>query len=302
MHLRRFLMFSLLAVVLGATVAGGGYWAYWNFYARWRPVTIVKNQAEIQKLLDAAGAVSPGRTGPWLYMITYRACAPCARYQREEFPKLAEANVDTRVIAYARADREGLSQSTAAERATVAELWINRSWPLYLQWMSVPRQQWSAPGVHPADGDIARSAVVDASRQFTDKLEPYLKANGLGSEYPLLIWRDPEGYLKACACADRRSYAFIRHDLGVADETPSIIALPRPDIQPETAAPAEPPLEASPAPPPPRPNVRDPLATPARPIPYQPGQTPPPAQAQPAQPQPRGNQPPPKNDSSNIFY
>ena len=142
MRLRRFLMFSLLAVVLGASVAGGGYWAYWNFYARWRPVTIVKNQADIQKLLDAAGAVSPGRTGPWLYMITYRACAPCARYQREEFPKLAEANVDTRVIAYARPDREGQTQSTAAERATVAELWINRDWNLYLKWMAAPRQTW----------------------------------------------------------------------------------------------------------------------------------------------------------------
>ena len=53
MRLRLFLMFSLLAVVLGASVAGGGYWAYWNFYARWRPVTIVKNQADIQKLASA---------------------------------------------------------------------------------------------------------------------------------------------------------------------------------------------------------------------------------------------------------
>ncbi|MBX7248611.1 MAG: alanine and proline-rich secreted protein Apa [Caulobacteraceae bacterium] len=304
MQLRRFLLFSLLAVVLGASVAGGGYWAYWNFYARWRPVTIVKNQAEIQKLLDAAGAVSPGRTGPWLYMITYRACAPCARYQREEFPKLAEANVDTRVIAYARPDKEGLAQSTAPERATVAELWINRSWPLYLQWMAVPRQQWSAPGVRPADGDIARTAVVDASRQFTDKLEPYLKANGLGSEYPLLIWRDRDGYLKACACADRRSYAFIRHDLGVADETPSIIAVPRPETQPELAPPVEAPADSAPVAPRPRPAARDPLATPARPIPYQPGGSTPSTSAPAQSPPPanRGNQPPPKNDSDNIFY
>ena len=306
MHLRRFLLFSLLAVVLGATVAGGGYWAYWNFYARWRPVTITKNQADIQQLLFASGAVSPQRTGPWLYMITYRACAPCARYQREEFPKLAEANVDTRVIIFARPDREGLSQSTAAERATVAELWINRDWNLYLQWMAVPRQQWSVPGLRPADGDIARTAVVDASRQFTDKLEPFLKANGLGSEYPLLIWRDREGYLKACACADRRSYSFVRHDLGVADETPTIIALPQREPEPEAAPPAAdtvPPPAASPAAP--RTRGRDPLATPSRPIPYQPGGSPPPAAPAPAQPSGppvKGSQPDKPNDSSNIFY
>lgn len=301
MRLRRFLLFSLLAVVLGASVAGGGYWAYWNFYARWRPVTIVKNQADIQKLLDAAGAVSPGRTGPWLYMITYRACAACARYQREEFPKLAEANVDTRVIAYARPDREGQTQSTAAERATVAELWINRDWNLYLKWMAAPRQTWAAPDLRPADGDIARTAVVDASRQFTDKIEPFLKANGLGTEYPLLIWRDRDGFLKACACSDRRSYAFIRHDLGVADEMPSLIATPQPDTTPDLAPPAE---DVVPVPTAPRaPAPRDPLALPAHPIPYQPGGTPPSAQpARPAQPPVKGSQPDKPADSANIFY
>jgi len=302
MQLRRFLMFSLLAVVLGASVAGGGYWAYWNFYARWRPVTITKNQADIQKLLFASGAVSPQRTGPWLYMITYRACAECARYQREEFPKLAEANVDTRVIIFARPDKEGLSQSSGPERATVAELWINRDWNLYLQWMAVPRQQWSAPGVRPADGDIARTAVVDASRQFTDRIGPYLKANGLGSEYPVLIWRDREGYLKACACADRRSYAFIRHDLGVADETPTLIALPQPQPEPPAAPAVDETTVAEPAAPR-GPAPRNPLALPAHPIPYQPGGTPPPAQpAQPAQPPAKGSQPQKPNDSSNIFY
>lgn len=298
MRLRRFLLFSLLAVVLGALVAGGGYWAYWNYYARWRPVTIVKDQAEIQKLLEAAGAVAPQRTGAWLYMISYRACAPCARYQREEFPKLAEANVDTRVIVFARPDREGVSQSTAAERATVAELWINRDWNLYLNWMAQPRQAWTAPGVRPSDGDIARTAVVDASRQFVDKLTPLLKGNGLGGEYPLLIWRDRDGYLKACACADRRSYAFIRHDLGVADETPSLISLPRPDPAPAPLTEPEPAAPAAPAAP--RPAPRDPLATPSEPIPYDGKGRP--AQKAPAGPPAPGSQPDRPSDSSEIFY
>ena len=299
MRLRRFLLFSLLAVVLGASVAGGGYWAYWNFYARWQPVTIVKDQAEIQKLLESAGAVSPQRTGPWLYMITYRACAPCARYQREEFPKLAEANVDTRVIVYARPDREGVSMSTPAERSTVAEMWINpdRSWNLYLQWMAVPRREWGAPGVKPSDGDIARTAVVDASRQFIEKLTPLLKGNGLGTEYPLLIWRDRDGYLKACACADRRSYAFVRHDLGVADETPSLIALPKPEPLPEPAPAPE--IAPPPAAPANRPAPRDPLATPSQPIPYDGKQRPAPKGD--GQPVP-GSQPQKPSDSSEIFY
>jgi len=296
MRLRRFLMFSLLAVILGATVAGVGYWAYWNYYARFRPVTIAKHQAEIQKLLDQAGWVSPQRSGPWIYMITYRACAECARYQREEFPKLAEANVDTRVIPYVRPDREGLSLSTAAERSTVAELWINRSWPLYLEWMATPRQQWAAPALKPADADIARTAVVDASRQFTAKLEPLLKANGLGSGYPILIWRDRDGFLKACACSDRRTYHFIREDLGVADEAPSFISLPgpepQPDVLPEPEAPAAAPAVRAPAP--------DPLATPAQPIPYN-GKAQPLPPGKKGEPAP-GTQPQRPADSSNIFY
>jgi len=298
MRLRQFLMFSLLAVVIGAVIAGVGYWAYWNYYARWRPVTIDKDQAEIQKLLDAAGYASPQRTGPALYMISYRACAPCARYQREEFPKLAEANVDTRVIVFARPDREGASQSTAAERATVAELWINRDWSLFLNWMASPRQSWTAPNVRPADGDIARTAVVEASRQFVDKLTPLLKGNGLGGEYPLLIWRDRDGYLKACACADRRSYSFIRHDLGVADETPSLISLPRPEPIP----PAAPDPEVVAGPPAQTRQPRDPLATPSQPVPYNGQAQPTPPQKGPqGQPAP-GSQPEKPSDSSNIFY
>ena len=43
--MRRFLIWSALAVVLGLALAGGGYWAYWNFYARFQPVTVTRNQA-----------------------------------------------------------------------------------------------------------------------------------------------------------------------------------------------------------------------------------------------------------------
>ena len=58
-HHHRFLFFSLVAVIVGGVIAAGGYWGYWNFYERFRPVTIAKNQAEIQRLLDEADWVAP---------------------------------------------------------------------------------------------------------------------------------------------------------------------------------------------------------------------------------------------------
>ncbi len=217
-HHHRFLFFSLVAVILGGVIAAGGYWAYWNFYERFRPVTIAKNQTEIQRLLDEADWVSPGRSGAPLWIISYRDCADCTAYQREEFPKLAAANIDTRVIVFARADHEGLQQSTAAERATIAELWINRDWSLYAKWMATPHKDWTADGLKPADHDFARNAVVNATRDYVSQMAPLLKGAGLGDTYPILIWRDRDGFLKACACTDERSYHFIRSDLGVEGE------------------------------------------------------------------------------------
>jgi hypothetical protein len=214
-HHHRFLFFSLVAVIVGGVIAAGGYWGYWNFYERFRPVTIAKNQAEIQRLLDEADWVAPGRSGPPLWIITYRDCGECTAYQREEFPKLASANVDTRVIVIARADHEGLQQSTPAERATIAELWINRDWNLYAKWMATPHKDWAADGLKASDHDFARNAVVNATRDYVNQMAPLLKGAGLGDTYPILIWRDRDGFLKACACTDERSYHFIRTDLGV---------------------------------------------------------------------------------------
>ena len=129
----------------------------------------------------------------------------CTAYQREEFAKLAAAGVDTRIIPYALPDREGLAQSTSVERSTVAELWINRSWPLYAQWMAIPRKQWNAPGVRAADSSWARTAVVNSTRLWVDQMSPLLKGAGVGDGQPILIWRDHDGFLKACACSDRKS-------------------------------------------------------------------------------------------------
>ena len=61
--MRRFFVWSALAALIGLLLAGGGYWAYWNFYARFQPVLIDRNQAEIQQLLDSASWVSAGGGG-----------------------------------------------------------------------------------------------------------------------------------------------------------------------------------------------------------------------------------------------
>ncbi|HEY9236523.1 MAG TPA: hypothetical protein VIP08_15970, partial [Phenylobacterium sp.] len=149
--MKKFQVWAILGLVV-ALVAVGGY-AYWAKELRWRPKTITRNQAEIARILETAGWVSPGKTGPKLYMVSFRTCPDCIRFMAEEFPLLHAANVDTRVIVIARRDVNGASKSTPAERATVAELWLNRSWPLMQQWEEVPAEAWTAPGVAAADGD-----------------------------------------------------------------------------------------------------------------------------------------------------
>lgn len=212
--MKRFRLWAILILI--AAVVGGGLFAWWHYDLRWRPKTITKHQAEIAKLLETAGWVSPGNTGPKLYMVSFRTCPECVRFKQEEFPGLHAAKVDTRVIEIARGDENGVSKSSPAERATVAELWLNRSWPLMERWESVPADAWTAPGIPPADGDLARTAVVEAGRKFVDDMVPLMKANGVNFAYPLLVWWSPEGEMRACACEKRETYRFVRQELGAA--------------------------------------------------------------------------------------
>ena len=211
--MKRFRLWASLVLI--AVVVLGGLAAWWNFDLRWRPHTITRNQGEIARLLEGAGWVSPGQTGPKLYVVSYRSCTDCIRFKAEEFPKLQAAGVDTRVIEIARADLNGVSKSTAAERATVAELWLNRSWKLMETWDAVPVDAWTAPGVPPADGDMARTAVVEAGRKLVVDLKPLLKANGINFAYPTLIWWTKDGKMRGCACERRETYKYLRQELGV---------------------------------------------------------------------------------------
>jgi len=208
--------FLLMILVLGG--AGVGGFLYWDHAYRWAPHIITKNQEEIGKILDASGWVSPGPAAAGalkLYMIAYRGCEDCARFERNELPALRKAGVDARVIMIARADVNGLPKSTPGERSTVAELWVNRSWPLYEKWAAAPADNWPAQGIPPADGDVARSAVVEAGRDAMDKLKPLLSDNGIKLAYPIVIWWNKDGKMEGCACENPHTDRFVRKDLDV---------------------------------------------------------------------------------------
>ncbi|MFA4950186.1 hypothetical protein [Brevundimonas sp.] len=216
--MRRFLVWTTLLIIVGLALAGAGYWGWWNYFARFQPVTVSQNQAEIQRLLDDAPWVSAGDvTGSPVYVVGHRDSDALMRFQREEGPKLRTAGAEMRVVMFARPDLEGLAQSTAAERATVAELWLTRDWTLYRRWTDTPVANWTAPGLAPADGDLTRTAIVAGGRDFARRLGELLEPNGVREGYPVILWRDRQGFLKACACTDARSWAYIRDDLGAPD-------------------------------------------------------------------------------------
>ena len=206
---------NLLLTVLLLAAVGGGLYVYWNIAIRWRPHEVTRDQAEIAKILEASGWVSPHAAGPKLYVIAYRDSVPGQRFIGANFAALHKASVDTRVIMVARPDVNGAAKSTAAERSTVAELWVNRSWALFQKWMAAPSDAWTAAGLPPADGDVARSAVVEVGQAAIDKITPLLKDNGVDIAYPVLVWWTKDGKMEACACTDIHQDKYVLKDLGV---------------------------------------------------------------------------------------
>lgn len=300
--MRRFFIWSALAALIGLILAGVAYWGYWNFYSRFQPVTITRNQADIQRLLDEASWVSGGGGGQPLYIVTYRDNPSAQRYEREETAKLRAAGVEVRIIVFARPDREGLQQSTPQERATIAELWLTRDWTLYQRWTATPARSWTAAGVPAADGNLARSAVVEASRQFETRLSGLLKDAGVQPNHPLILWRDRQGFLKACACADSRSWAFIRDDLDAPDrvDRPTAAADAETGVYSADGTAPDAALPYPTLPPIPQPGGEAPAATPQG----QPGQNPPQARPQTAPTRPAAPRPAPlprKQDDTTFF-
>ena len=206
---------NLFILALVIVLVGGGLYEWWNMVGRFQPHPITNDQSEITKTLEGAGGVSPGLSGPKLYVVAYRADPALEQLYKTDFPKLQDAQVDTAVIMVARPDQQGASQSSASERSTVAELWVNKNWALFQRWMKASPQDWTAPGIPPADTDVARSAVVEAGRAFTDKLTPQLKDNGVEFSYPLLVWWTKDGKMQAVVADDPHKVAHVLKDLGV---------------------------------------------------------------------------------------
>lgn len=205
----------VLVLLIVTAIAAGLIW--WKAEGQWRPHAITKHQAEIAQLLERSGWVSAKAGGPKVYVIGFRGCPDWSRYFTQEVPKLQKAGADARLILVARRDENGQSKSTPIERATVAELWANRSLDLLKTWQAAKPEAWAAQGILPADGDAARSAIVEQGRALVDALQPMLKDNGVSRDrfrYPTVIWWTKDGKMKACACEAQQTYRFVRRDLG----------------------------------------------------------------------------------------
>jgi hypothetical protein len=217
--MRRFLLILGLAGVLA--VAGAIVFLMWDLDWRWRPHTIGSRQAEIAQALEQAGWVSPHLTGPKVYVIVYPGCDACSGLLAPAIPKLQAAGVDTRMIVIAHPDKNGQALSTPQDRALTAELWTNRSWKLFQQTQpsmagvtTPPPTATKPPPPPPADGDAARSAVIEVGRQLAVTLAGELKGAGVGFDYPTLIWWTKDGKMRACACTSAHGYGFVEKELG----------------------------------------------------------------------------------------
>ncbi|MDP9104239.1 MAG: hypothetical protein M3N05_09580 [Pseudomonadota bacterium] len=181
--------------------------------------TITKDKVKIERLLKSSGWVSPHLKGKPLWMISFRSCPDCIRFEKEQFDDLHKAGVDTRVIMVARR-----TKSTPAERTGVGELWAKRDWKTYEDWTAIPVDAFTGEGMKSGDDDKARAALVERGRKLIDDLTPLLAENGLPMHYPTLIWADKTGRLRGCACEERETYSFFRKDLGVKETAPTKVA------------------------------------------------------------------------------
>jgi len=179
-----------------------------------RPKTL-QHEAEIAALLESAAWVSPGLSNDkFIYMVSWQSCPYCLVYERDDFPKLQAAGVDTRVIEYARA-----ASSTPQERAGVAELWRHRSWDLWKRFVKVPTSSFTAEGL-PADTDPSSVALVAKSQDFSDKLRLLMSENGIGTRehlnLPTLIWRGKDGHLRGCGCEKLEVRKYVLEELSAS--------------------------------------------------------------------------------------
>lgn len=175
--------------------------------------TLTKHGPEILKLLKQSGWVSPHLSKRrWIYMISFRSCPDCIRFETEQFPALQKARIDTRVVMVARR-----AKSTEPERTGVGELWAKRDWKTYEKWTGMPVAAWTGEGYPSGDNDPKRAALVEKSRVLIDQIKPLLADEGIDLRYPSFVWKDSRGRIRGCACEQPDSYPALRADLGIKD-------------------------------------------------------------------------------------
>ena len=202
---------SSLVVVLSPAPAC----AWWNADLRWRPHTIGRHQAEIAASWTG-GLGLAGQTGPKLYMVSFRDCPDCMRFEREASPPSRPPGVDTRVIEIARADsqrrraidagraRDG-GRALAEPQLAAAGAWdAVPARPGQRRASARPTATWRAP---PSSRPAAR---------WSKDLDPLLAANGVSFAYPTLSGGQ-DGQMRGCACEQRQTYRFVLKELGVPD-------------------------------------------------------------------------------------
>lgn len=180
-------------------------------------VVRLKNGAEIEALLNRARWVSPGLKGPALYMISFRTCPDCVRFKHDAFPALHAANIDTRVIPFARPNLpNGTPKSRVGERAAIAEIWEHRNWAFFSDWSEIPVEAYDTLEGRPIDAekDPARLKRVEEARAWVNDMRVALAKNGAQIAYPALLWQS-KGVWKVCMCETEPQVRLILKELNV---------------------------------------------------------------------------------------
>lgn len=177
-------------------------------------VTLATNVDEIVSLFENAHWVHRGDTGPVLYVVSFRSCPTCLAFKEAELHGLEEAGVDVRWIIYARRDREDRQRSLPGERATQAELWINRDWTLFEDWYAVdPATYYATADLPPmVEGDPVREAAVEEARAFVERLSDLYAENNVDLYIPTLLWQQ-DGEWKTYVGYEETSFAPVREFL-----------------------------------------------------------------------------------------
>ena len=145
---------------------------------------------QLEAALTEAKWVSPGTSDTAaLYQVSFRTCPPCIAYHEEQFPKLTDNGVDTRLLSFAR--RKTVSD---AEKATLADVYAGRDWALSAKWWakSSPSEFYAANYSDAKATDEIELAVAQG-KASVDALRDVLKANGVKMAFPTHIWQNADG-------------------------------------------------------------------------------------------------------------